>query len=110
MSDEYKQYGMPRLIGDPIKDAAQLKATSPIEQAARITQPLLLAYGGADRRVPMSQGKLFYEKVKRTNSRVQWVEYGNEGHGWYLPANRIDFWTRVEKFLATNIGAARPAQ
>jgi dipeptidyl aminopeptidase/acylaminoacyl peptidase len=110
VSDEYKQYGMPRLIGDPIKDAAQLKATSPIEQAARITQPLLLAYGGADRRVPMSQGKLFYEKVKRTNSRVQWVEYGNEGHGWYLPANRIDFWTRVEKFLATNIGAARPAQ
>jgi dipeptidyl aminopeptidase/acylaminoacyl peptidase len=103
-TDEYKQYGMPRLVGDPIKDAAQLKATSPIAQASRITQPLLLAYGGADRRVPMSQGKLFYEQVKKTNPRVQWIEYGNEGHGWYLPANRIDFWTKVEKFLAANIG------
>jgi dipeptidyl aminopeptidase/acylaminoacyl peptidase len=103
-SDDNKQYGMPRMIGDPVKDAAQLKATSPIEQAARITQPLLLAYGGADRRVPMSQGKLFYEQVKKTNPRVQWIEYGSEGHGWYLPANRIDFWTRVEKFLAANIG------
>lgn len=103
-SADYKQYGMPRLVGDQVKDAVQLKATSPIEQAARITQPLLMAHGGADRRVPIEQGKLFYEKVKKTNPRVQWVVYGNEGHGWYLPANRIDFWTRVEKFLAENIG------
>jgi dipeptidyl aminopeptidase/acylaminoacyl peptidase len=99
-----KKYGMPRMIGDPVADAVQLKATSPIEQAGRITQPLLLAYGGSDRRVPMSQGKLFYDKVKKTNANVQWIEYGNEGHGWYLPASRIDFWTRVEKFLAANIG------
>ena len=103
-SADYKQYGMPRLVGDQVKDAAQLKATSPIEQAARVTQPLLMAHGGADRRVPIEHGKLFYEKVKKTNPRVQWVVYGNEGHGWYLPANRIDFWTRVEKFLGENIG------
>ena len=106
-SAEWKQYGMPRMIGDQVTDAAQLKATSPIEQASRITQPLLLAYGGSDRRVPMAQGKLFFEKIKQTNPRVQWVEYGNEGHGWYLPANRIDFWTRVEKFLNKNIGPAK---
>ncbi|MDQ2820855.1 MAG: prolyl oligopeptidase family serine peptidase [Pseudomonadota bacterium] len=104
VSQAYKQYGMPRLIGDQVKDAAQLKATSPIEQASRITQPLLLAYGGADRRVPIEHGKLFYEKVKKTNPRVQWVVYGNEGHGWYLPETRIDFWTKVEKFLGENIG------
>jgi len=35
---------------------------------------------------------------------VQWVEYGSEGHGRYLPATRIDFWSRVEKFLAADIG------
>jgi acetyl esterase/lipase len=103
-SDEWKKYGMPRLVGDRVKDAAQLKATSPIEQAARITQPLLLAYGGADRRVPMAQGKLFYEKVQQTNKNVEWIQYDSEGHGWYLPKNNIDFWTRVEKFLNKNIG------
>jgi hypothetical protein len=27
-----------------------------------------------------------------------------EGHGWSGPETRIDFWTRVEKFLAQNIG------
>jgi dipeptidyl aminopeptidase/acylaminoacyl peptidase len=104
MSPTYKQYGMPVLIGDPVKDAAQFKATSPIEQAARITQPLLLAYGGADKRVPLNHGKEFYAAVKRTNPDVEWVVYEEEGHGWGLPKNRIDFWTRVEKFLDRNIG------
>lgn len=104
ISDDYKKYGMPRLVGDLVKDAAALSATSPIEQASRIKQPLLLAYGGADDQVPMVQGKLFYEKVTKTNSAVEWIEYGNEGHGWELPENKIDFWTRVEKFLDKNIG------
>jgi len=104
MPDEWKRYGMPEMIGDQVKDAAQLKATSPIEQAARIRQPLLLAYGGADVRVPIDHGTKFYSAVKRTNPNVEWVEYPEEGHGFYLPKNSIDFWSRVEKFLDKNIG------
>ncbi|HEX9171989.1 MAG TPA: prolyl oligopeptidase family serine peptidase [Telluria sp.] len=104
ISDDYKKYGMPMLVGDQVRDAAQLKATSPIQQAARITQPLLLAYGGADRRVPMYHGKKFYDAVRPTNRQVEWIEYAEEGHGWFLPKNRIDFWTRVERFLDKNIG------
>ena len=103
-SEAYRSYGMPFLVGDPDKDAAQLLATSPLEQAARIRQPLLLAYGGADRRVPLYHGKKFYEAVKRTNPNVEWIVYEDEGHGWRLPQTRIDFWGRVEKFLDRNIG------
>ncbi|WP_414650352.1 S9 family peptidase [Duganella sp.] len=105
LSSDWKAYGMPQLIGDRVKDAEQLKATSPLEQAARIKQPLLLAYGGADLRVPLVHGVKFYDAVKRTNPRVEWVEYAEEGHGWALPKNRIDFWGRVEKFLDKNIGS-----
>jgi dipeptidyl aminopeptidase/acylaminoacyl peptidase len=104
LPDEYKSYGMPVLVGDQVKDAAQLKATSPLAQAARITQPLLLAYGGADRRVPLFHGTRFRDAVRRTNHQVVWIEYPEEGHGWWLPKNRIDFWTRVEQFLDKNIG------
>jgi dipeptidyl aminopeptidase/acylaminoacyl peptidase len=105
LPDDYNQVGMPVLIGDPVADAAQLKATSPIEQAGRIKQPLLLAYGGADRRVPLFHGKRFRDAVKRTNADVEWVEYPEEGHGWAVVSNRVDFWTRVEKFLDKHIGA-----
>ena len=104
MSEDWKQYGMPQMIGDQVKDAAQLKATSPLEQASRIKQPLLMAYGTADMRVPLPHGTKFYKAVKQTNPNVEWIEYDEEGHGWKLPKNRIDFWGRVEKFLDKNIG------
>jgi dipeptidyl aminopeptidase/acylaminoacyl peptidase len=104
MTDEWKKYGMPELVGDRVKDAEQLAATSPLRQAARIRQPLLMAYGGVDHRVPMYHGRKFYDAVTQTNKQVEWIEYQEEGHGWSLPKNRIDFWTRVQKFLDKNIG------
>lgn len=104
MSAPWRTYGMPQLVGDLVKDAAQLKATSPLEQAARIKRPLLLVYGGSDRRVPLHHGEKFYKAVKQTNPDVEWVMYPEEGHGWALPKNRVDFWGRVEKFLDRHIG------
>lgn len=106
LSKEWRQYGMPQLIGDPEQDAARFRATSPIEQAHRITHPLLMAYGGADLRVPLVHGIKLRDAVSRHNKQVEWVEYQFEAHGWHVPANKIDFWTRVETFLDTHIGAA----
>ena len=110
ISDEAKRYSMPDMIGDPEKDAAQFKATSPIEQAHRITRPLLLAYGGQDWRVPLVHGTRFRDAVRKVNQDVEWVEYPEEGHGWNDPKNRIDFWTRVERFLERQIGPAAAQQ
>jgi dipeptidyl aminopeptidase/acylaminoacyl peptidase len=104
ISERYRQYGMPELVGDRVKDSAQLKATSPLLQASRIRQPVLLAYGGADRRVPIHHGKLFYDAIKQSNPDVEWIMYQSEGHGWNVRENQIDFWSRVEKFLNRNIG------
>lgn len=100
----FLRYGMPVMIGDLVKDAAQLQATSPIRQAARIHQPLLLAYGEEDKRVPIYHGKKFLAAVSRTNKQVEFVSYSGEAHGWSLPKNRMDFWGRVERFLDRNIG------
>jgi len=104
MGETWKKHGMPEMVGDQVKDAAQLKATSPLEQAARIKRPLILAYGAADKRVPLSHGLKFREAVQETNKDVEWILYNEEGHGWALPKNSIDFWTRVEKFLDRTIG------
>ncbi len=103
-SDAQKRYGMPALVGDPVKDAAQFAATSPLKQADRLTQPLLLAYGGADLRVPLYHGRKLYDAVRQTNKDVEWVVYDEEAHGWTLVATRLDFWGRVERFLQRQIG------
>ena len=104
MSDEWKWYGMPVLIGDQKADAAQLKASSPLENATRITQPLLMAYGKKDRRVPIEHGEKFYRAVKERNPAVEMIIYPEEGHGFRLLKNNVDFWTRSEQFLQQHIG------
>ncbi len=108
-SEEAKRYGMPALIGDREKDRAQLDATSPIKLAAKITQPLFMAYGSVDVRVPIDHGTQMRDAIRKTNPNVEWKVYAGEGHGWLLPANDVDFWTRVEQFLDKNLkNAAAP--
>ncbi|MBC7990621.1 MAG: S9 family peptidase, partial [Luteimonas sp.] len=102
-SDNWKGYGMPALIGDRVKDAEQLAATSPIKLASELRQPLLMAYGGLDRRVPIEHGIKMRDALRPHNKQVEWIDYPSEGHGWSLQANDIDFWTRVEKFLVRHL-------
>jgi dipeptidyl aminopeptidase/acylaminoacyl peptidase len=102
-SSAYKEHGMPVLVGDPTKDAKQLAETSPIKLASKITQPLLLAYGGEDRRVPIEHGYKFRDAVKVNNKKVEWITYEDEGHGWFAEKNKIDFWNRVAQFLEKNL-------
>ncbi|GLR14179.1 hypothetical protein GCM10007907_29690 [Chitinimonas prasina] len=45
--------------------------------------------------------------MKRNNPNVEMVVYSEEGHGWYLEKNRLDFWSRVEKFLEQNLKQAK---
>lgn len=108
LTEEWKNFGLRQMLGDPVADKERFTQTSPIAQAARIKQPLLLAYGGVDRRVPLEHGTRFRDAVMQHNRDVEWVLYSDEGHGFGDPKNLRDFWGRVEKFLDRNIGSAKP--
>ncbi|WP_338846963.1 prolyl oligopeptidase family serine peptidase [Massilia sp. W12] len=107
MRDISLQYWVPIAIGDPQTDADKLKANSPLYQADKLKKPLLMAYGGKDRRVPREHGRKMHDAVKAHNPQVEWVEYEDEGHGWFKLENNIDFWTRVENFLGKHIGGKK---
>lgn len=102
-SSDYRTYGMPLRIGDREKDAAQLAATSPLKQHTKINQPLLMAAGRQDKRVPIEHYTKMLDALKTHNPNVESVVYSEEGHGWNLGANKIDFWIRAEKFLDKNL-------
>ena len=105
-SDTWKKYGLTKLLGDPAANVARFKATSPISNVDRIRAPVLLAYGGKDRRVPLEHGENFHDALmKQPGARSEWVVYPQEGHGWRSVETQIDFWNRVAKFLDANIGA-----
>jgi dienelactone hydrolase len=101
-SEETLNYSLRTLIGDPEKDAAQFDRNSPLLRAAELKQPLLMAHGLEDLRVPMVHANRFRDAVRAHNKNVEYVTY-DEGHGWRHEKNRIDFWKRVEVFLDKNL-------
>lgn len=105
ISQESKQYSLATLLGDPMADAAMFKRISPLQNAAQIRQPLLMAYGGWDVRVPIVQGEKFRDAVQPHNRQLEWVVYPEEGHGWRTLETRLDFWGRVERFLGRHLAA-----
>ncbi len=105
-SDAFKRHGLPKLMGDRVKDAAELKANSPINLATSIKQPVMLAYGEKDRRVPIQHGQAMRRALADAgNKQVEWITYAKEGHGWRDPATQVDFYNRVAAFLAKHLAA-----
>jgi dipeptidyl aminopeptidase/acylaminoacyl peptidase len=100
---ETRNLGLPRLLGDRVADAAMLAAHSPLKQASRIRNPVLLAHGEWDSRVPLDHPEALRAALKPHNPRVDWVLYEGEGHGWRQTDNLLDFWKRVERFLAQHL-------
>ena len=105
-NDIWKTYGMKELVGDQAKDAEQFRKTSPLKRAAELKQPLILAYGAADVRVPLKHGSEMRAALEASgNKNVDYVVYDDEGHGWRKLSNHEDFWGRVERFLDKHIGS-----
>lgn len=103
VSDRSKLFSMPEMIGDLEKDAAMLKANSPLALASKIKAPVLLAYGAKDWRVPIVHGEKMRAALTEAGNPPEWVVYDDEGHGWKRTPNQIDFWRRVERFLGQHL-------
>lgn len=96
---EARRHTLPEVIGDPEKDADMLRAATPAERAGEIKVPVLMAFGRQDRRVPLEHGQRMRSAMQAAGHAPEWVVYDDEAHGWLKVENRIDFWTRVERFL-----------
>lgn len=107
VSDEGRRYALPEMVGDPQRDTQMLKAVSPVEQAARIRAPLMLAFGERDLRVPIQHGERLRAALRQAGRDPVWVSYEDEAHGWRKVETQVDFARRMEAFLARNLGAPR---
>jgi dipeptidyl aminopeptidase/acylaminoacyl peptidase len=103
VSAEAKRHGYATMIGDPKADAAMFAANSPLKQAAKIKAPVLLAYGSADRRVPIEHGEYMRKALIDSGNPPEWVVYADEPHGFFRPENWRDFYGRMERFLARHL-------
>ncbi len=105
-----RQYALPEMIGDATADARMLRSVSPVLLAAQMQAPLLLAFGEADRRVPLVHGERMRQALREAGREPEWISYPGEGHGQWRTSTQADFARRMEAFLARHLapGPARP--
>jgi dipeptidyl aminopeptidase/acylaminoacyl peptidase len=91
-------------MGDPEKDKELLRAASPLFSADKIRIPMLIGQGANDPRVNQNESEQIVSALEKNGQHATYVVYSDEGHGFARPENRIDFYSRAEKFLSEQLG------
>lgn len=97
-----KQFTM--RVGDAENDETFNKKISPLFHAGDIKAPLIIAQGANDPRVNIRESTQMVEALRAKGLSVTYVVYTDEGHGFARPDNRLDFYGRVDEFLAKHLG------
>jgi dienelactone hydrolase len=106
LTDQGRRFGLPRLLGDPVADAEMLRQHSPVARVADLKVPVLLAWGGLDKRVPLEHAERFEAAARRAGVDFVRVSYPTEGHGFFIEENHADYLVRLDAFFARVIGRA----
>jgi len=101
---------MYKRVGDPSKDAEFLRSRSPLFFADQIQAPLLIAQGFNDPRVNHAEAEQIVKALQDRNKEVEYLVKMDEGHGFANPENRMEFYQRMEAFLAKNMKANPPSK
>ena len=96
-------------LRDWLGDPAALAAVSPVNLAASIKVPVLLAAGREDQRAPVQHTERMEAALKQAGVPVEAAYYPREGHGLYGEASQRDYYTRLLAFLARSLGGATAA-
>ncbi|MCW5580755.1 MAG: S9 family peptidase [Luteimonas sp.] len=81
-----------------------LDTVSPTRMADRIKVPVFLAAGGEDERAPIEHSRRMEKALMASGVPVETLYYPTEGHGFYVEANRKEYYVRLLDFLSRNIG------
>lgn len=93
-----------RIFGDAENDVAYNQKISPLFHVERIRVPLLVGQGANDPRCPFRESDRIVQAMRDRNLPVTYVVYADEGHGFKRPENKMDFYGRLEEFLAKHLG------
>ncbi|ANB19233.1 S9 family peptidase [Dokdonella koreensis] len=91
---------MKKMVGDPVKQIAEVEAISPVYRYRQIGKPLLLAHGAQDRRVTIEHALRLRLLLAKAGRPARWLPFDDEGHGIASLDNRLRLEAAVDSFLA----------
>lgn len=98
---------LPGYFGDPLANRAAYDAHSPIRYVDRVKVPVLILHGEQDKRVPLSQGEMFYRALKFNGTPVEMVTYPRGPHWFFEREHGRDVQQRVLDWLDLQLGVKR---
>lgn len=90
-------------IGSLSDDREMLEERSPLNYVENIHVPLFVVQGRNDPRIVQAESDQMVNALREIGTEVLYVVYDNEGHGFAIEANRLDFAGRMEEFLFLNV-------
>ena len=81
-------------------DLKDLSEVSPLDHAARLKVPVLIAHGEDDGTVSVKQGRAMVQALTKARADVTSVFYKDMGHDFDEQADLKDFMQRLDAFLA----------
>jgi dipeptidyl aminopeptidase/acylaminoacyl peptidase len=85
--------------GDPAKNAAKWTDRSPETHAALLSGPVLLLHGSSDQRVPVTESRSMYQKLKSAGKETYLVELAGQGHSYTGVDAQTQYYKAVFSFL-----------
>ncbi|MEL0648382.1 prolyl oligopeptidase family serine peptidase [Pseudoalteromonas agarivorans] len=88
-------------IGDP-DDKVLMKKMSPLYHVDKIVAPLIIVHGAKDPRVVKKHATDLRDALEDREIVLtddEWIMKDNEGHGFQKEENKIELYTKIEKFL-----------
>lgn len=91
-------------VGSTDKDRERLRQNSPRYLAKQIKSPVLLMHGTEDRSVLFSQGEYMDAALTEAGVPHKFVKQLRGDHHLSMYEHKLQFFTEIESFLATNLG------
>ncbi|HEX9546175.1 MAG TPA: prolyl oligopeptidase family serine peptidase, partial [Acidimicrobiales bacterium] len=99
----FEAHYLQSIVGPLPASAERYHTRSPITLADRITCPVLILQGTADKVVPKAQSDALVAKLSQRGTQVEYHTYEGEGHGWSRAEVVEDELERTWTFLRRHV-------
>jgi dipeptidyl aminopeptidase/acylaminoacyl peptidase len=93
-----------RRVGNPETEQEFMWSRSPLSRVEEIRIPILIAQGANDPRVKQAESEQIVAAMQEKGIPYEYMLFGDEGHGFAKPDNRLRFYAAAERFLALHLG------
>lgn len=101
----FKPYQMMlfEMMGNPREDSLNMRQNSPYYQTSKIKKPVFIYHGMYDPRVSYRETNRMVGKIRKNKIEVEYMLVSNEGRGMKKEENRLEFYRKLEGFLARHL-------